>query len=335
MTSLLLSYMVVEAAMGAGDDGGRRGRGRRHGDEWSKFSLRLDLRGPSLASSYELEVRSRHGLRRNVTVHSPDDPNAPLLCYVRAGHTGKRRHRARGSPLAPLLKMIGGESVVPFTDECPAPLELRLVAPAHNLSLALTEEVSLHVHSAHGAAYGLGGIQLAGPLFHELAEGEVDVEGSRTNSLRTTTAAAAAATMAAAAAATTAAAALAAASGFGGGGEGAGIDIESMGEIAALAAAASTAAASSGFVRKHVKPEEYAKDVAKEGARKEQQLGRNKAEGEIRALIERPLAELDVAEAKKAIEAAEEAGVLPSLIDKAVERTQDAAELQIKRMVLE
>ena len=100
-------------------------------------------------------------------------------------------------------------------------------------------------------------------------------------------------------------------------------------EITSILAAVATAAASSEFVRKHVKPEEYAKGKAREGGKKDAQLARGGAEAAIKALMTTPLDKIDIEEAKKAIDDAEDADVLPSMIDKLVERVQEAIELQM------
>lgn len=65
------------------------------------------------------------------------------------------------------------------------------------------------------------------------------------------------------------------------------------------------------------------------GARKAAQLGNRKAEQQVRALLATPLLDLDIEKAKDTIEEAEEANVMPSLIDKAVEHTEEAAEAQM------
>ena len=83
-------------------------------------------------------------------------------------------------------------------------------------------------------------------------------------------------------------------------------------------------------VRSQINPEAYAAGKAREGARKSAQLGRNTAEQAVRALLATPLMEVNVEEAKTVIEEAEEANVLPTLIDKAVEHVQDAAEAQMQ-----
>ena len=53
---------------------------------------------------------------------------------------------------------------------------------------------------------------------------------------------------------------------------------------------------------------------------------------QLRALLATPLLELDIEKAKDTIEEAEEANVMPSLIDKAVEHTENAAEAQLSAM---
>ena len=108
--------------------------------------------------------------------------------------------------------------------------------------------------------------------------------------------------------------------------EQAGFPIE---EVTAVLAAIATAAASSDFVRAQIKPEEYAKQRAREAAKKEALKSRNGAENEVKALIGTPLDRVDIAEAKRIIEEAEDGKVLPSLIDKAVVHVQDAIELQM------
>ena len=64
-------------------------------------------------------------------------------------------------------------------------------------------------------------------------------------------------------------------------------------------------------------------------AKKEALKSRNGAENEVKALIGTPLDRVDIAEAKRIIEEAEDGKVLPSLIDKAVVHVQDAIELQM------
>lgn len=82
-------------------------------------------------------------------------------------------------------------------------------------------------------------------------------------------------------------------------------------------------------MRSQVKPEEFKRQKASEGARKAAQLGNRKAEQQVRALLATPLLDLDIEKAKDTIEEAEEANVMPSLIDKAVEHTEEAAEAQM------
>ena len=72
-------------------------------------------------------------------------------------------------------------------------------------------------------------------------------------------------------------------------------------------------------------PRIHCQPKSREGPR-DYQLGANTT---VRALLATPLLELDIEHAKHVIEEAEEANVLPSLIDKAVEHTQDAAEAQM------
>ena len=83
------------------------------------------------------------------------------------------------------------------------------------------------------------------------------------------------------------------------------------------------------FVGIALKPEEYAAQKKREADKKEALANRNGAENEVKALIGTPLDRVDIAEAKRIIEEAEDGKVLPSLIDKAVVHVQDAIELQM------
>ena len=100
-------------------------------------------------------------------------------------------------------------------------------------------------------------------------------------------------------------------------------------EITSVLAAVATAAASSEFVRKHVKPETYAKQKAREGDKKAAADARSGADMKVKAILGTPVEELKIEEAKQSINEAELSGVLPSLIDKAVEHTQEAIEKQM------
>ena len=101
-----------------------------------------------------------------------------------------------------------------------------------------------------------------------------------------------------------------------------------IGEIATVTGVAATAAASSDFVRSHVKPNEYAKGKAKEAAKKQAQVARSGAEGRVRKLLATPVLEVDVAEGLSIIEEAEAENVLASLIDKAAQHVEKAAQAQ-------
>ena len=187
---------------------------------------------------------------------------------------------------------------------CPLPLEIQLTNV--NGTYAMLESVHLSIHSGSGHAHliGLDAIELIGVEDVEDLEVEVELEEEEEE-------------------------------------EDVGEDAESdaggaaeveseipVGEIASVTGVAATAAASSDFVRSQVKPDEFAKDKAKEETKKELQLARSGAEGRIRKLLATPLEEVDVGEALAIIEDAEAEGVLPSLIDKAVEHTEKAAQLQ-------
>ena len=100
-------------------------------------------------------------------------------------------------------------------------------------------------------------------------------------------------------------------------------------EITSLLAALATAAAGSEFVRKHVKPDEYAKMKAREGNKKDAQLARGGAEAAVTAIMKTPLEKINIEEAKKVIDEAEDASVLASMIDKLALRVQEAVELQL------
>ena len=100
-------------------------------------------------------------------------------------------------------------------------------------------------------------------------------------------------------------------------------------EIISLLAAVSTAAASSEFVRMHVKPEEYAKQKAKEGDKKTAQLAKNSADTAVRALVATPLDKVDIEAAKLTIDEAHDANVMRSLIEKSFEHVQKAVEVQL------
>jgi len=102
-----------------------------------------------------------------------------------------------------------------------------------------------------------------------------------------------------------------------------------IGEITSLLAAIATAAASSEFVRMHVKPETYAKQKAREGDKKAAADARSGADMKVKALLAMSVDEIDIEEAKQTIDDAEAAGVLASLIDKALEHTQSAVEAQL------
>jgi len=78
-----------------------------------------------------------------------------------------------------------------------------------------------------------------------------------------------------------------------------------------------------------VKPEAYAKQKAREGDKKAAADARSGADMLVKKLLATTLDEVDIEEAKKIIDDAEDAGVLPSLIDKAVEHTQAAVEMQL------
>ena len=82
-------------------------------------------------------------------------------------------------------------------------------------------------------------------------------------------------------------------------------------------------------MRKHVKPEEYAKQKAKEGDKKTAQLAKNSADTAVRALVATPVDKVDIEAAKLAIDEAHDANVMRSLIEKAFEHVQKACEVQL------
>ena len=96
-----------------------------------------------------------------------------------------------------------------------------------------------------------------------------------------------------------------------------------------LIQALATAAAASELVRMQVKPEQHAAAKAVESAKVQQLNERSKAEARLKAIVETPAPQVDIEEAKIAIDDAEEARVLPSLIHKAVEQLQKAVEVQL------
>ena len=100
-------------------------------------------------------------------------------------------------------------------------------------------------------------------------------------------------------------------------------------EIVSLVAAVATAAASSEFVRKHVKPEQYAQMKAKEAQKKEALAERNGADAAVRALLGTPVDKVDIEAGKGVINDAEDAKVMPSLVQKALEHVQKAINVQM------
>lgn len=202
---------------------------------------------------------------------------------------------------------------------CASPLRLNIEAVNESFPMVEAIHVSLHSQTGHAMELGLDAIQIVGVKekgtieWDELEEmeevedeedggdGDGGTDGGGTDD---------------------------------GGGDAGGAEFEApemeipVGEIASVVGVAATAAASSDFVRSNVKPDEFAKDQAKESAKKEAQLARSGAEAAIRKLLATPLMEVDVGEALEIIDEAEAQNVLPSLIDKAVEHTERAAQLQ-------
>ena len=94
-------------------------------------------------------------------------------------------------------------------------------------------------------------------------------------------------------------------------------------------AAVSMAAASSEFGRKHVKPEEYAKQKAKEGEKKQALAEKNAADTAVRELAATPVEKVDIEAAKLVLDEAHDANVMRSLVEKAFEHVQRAVEVQL------
>ena len=200
---------------------------------------------------------------------------------------------------------------------CALPLQLVLEDINGTYPHLLSLHVSLHSASGHAMEIGIDGVQLIGDKvveeiawdgLEEMEEPEDDDGGDDGDAGGDD----------------------AGAGDSGGGSEhhaGGGEEIP-VGEIAGVVGVGATAAASTDFVRSQVKPEEFAKGQAKESAKKEAQLARSGAEGLIRKLLATPLPEVNVAEALAIIDEAEQENVLASLIDKAVDHTEKAAQLQ-------
>ena len=68
---------------------------------------------------------------------------------------------------------------------------------------------------------------------------------------------------------------------------------------------------------------------AKEGQKKEAQLMKNSADAAVRAIITTPVTDVDIEEAKLAIDEAHDANVMQSLIEKAFEHVQTAVQVQL------
>ena len=223
-----------------------------------------------------------------------------------------------------ILSRVGTGVAVPLNYSravCAPPLRLRLHAVNETFPTLQSIHISLHSASGHAKMLGIDGIQLIGTKeqaeieMGELEELEVEEEEEEEEEEED-------------------------AGDEGGdsnddaGGDDSGSEYEMpeaeipVGEIASVTGIAATAAASSDFVRSNVKPEEFAADQAKESTKKEAQLQRSGAEAAIRKLLATPLLEVDVGEALEIIDEAEAQHVLESLIDKAVEHTERAAQLQ-------
>jgi len=97
----------------------------------------------------------------------------------------------------------------------------------------------------------------------------------------------------------------------------------------AILSSLAVAAAGSEFVRKYVKPEEYAMQKAKEAEAKNAQLEKNRADQALRAILATPVEEVEIEAAKLAIDEAHEANVMNSLIEKTFEHLQLAVKVQL------
>ena len=100
-------------------------------------------------------------------------------------------------------------------------------------------------------------------------------------------------------------------------------------EIISILSSLAVAAAGSEFVRKYVKPQEYAMQKAKEAESKKAQLEKNRADQALRAILATPVEEVEIEAAKLAIDEAHEANVMNSLIEKTFEHLQLAVIVQL------
>lgn len=249
-----------------------------------------------------------------------------------------------GDPLTPVP--IYAQSAEPLWPPsravCPLPLRFGVRKVPRSLGAlvgtvvepVLIQQVRIALLAVGGASVGIEAVELTGSVVEELEEGEaLELEFDEGEEVvKEEEAAEEEASHAAG----------------GGGGEeaaeeGEGFDVA---EFASVMGMVATAASSSDFVRKHVKPDEYAAGLAKEAGKAAKKGGPqpSRQEKTLRKILATPLLQVDVQEAMVTIEAAEDdvlavteetlAESLNGLIDQVVQHVQKAVEAQAEKAEL-